>query len=844
MCVFKTQGALRSHLSRNHRKGASVHHQSNYTFKCECCDFQEICSERDFFKHLGNHLKIQESVPCPFLGCEFKTNTYSTFNSHKCRKHKHYTLKDFRTVIQPVVISGDDIADESVGDESVASTSFQDDVLREDRVGHCEYETVEHKIASLFLCMQTVLHVSRSAVQRIVEEIRDILTCTKFHAFRSVAEVIEKHNISTEGTLVGEIVDSLFTSTPLVTTTSVKGCLSTDHRRNLYFKQNFPLIEPVEYLYRQGNRNSFVYVPLASVLENLLRRSDFSGALVFRQESSPGVYRSFQDGQYFKLNSACLGEDVEISLALYIDEFEVCNPLGTSRKIHKVVAVYWVILNLPSKFRSGLTSIQLGVLGKSVDVKKFGYDRFLEPLIKDLKHVEQNGVFVEALQRSVGAKLFCVCADNLGAHGLAGFQESFTVDKFCRFCLVSHSQIGTIKPKEFPLRTIEQHNRFVDDIKQNQTLTSVNGVKQECVLSKHLASFHPVTGFPPDILHDFFEGVIPVELSLCLKDLISKRFFTLDKLNHSISSFPYKNTDQVNKPKIITKAALSKVSIGGNGHENWALLRLLPLMVGGCVPENEPSWEILMDLKEIVQIVVSDKFTEETLSYLAFKLSDHHLLLTTTFPNFVLKPKHHFIEHYTHLIRCYGPLVDLWTMRFESKHGLFKRVARNVHNTKNVLMSLATKHQQLMAYHLDGQSVFKSDLYIDKVRAVQVGSLDIAQRSAVLRKFPDVETVSVTRKVQFFGTEYGQGMIITAGQCYGQPQFFKILSILVDADKVSFLSKKLVAWYLEHYRSFQLDDSSYGEVIVLDMNDLNHYYPLTGYCVGGKLWVTLRTHSR
>lgn len=227
-------------------------------------------------------------------------------------------------------------------------------------------------------------------------------------------------------------------------------------------------------------------------------------------------------------------------------------------------------------------------------------------------------------------------------------------------------------------------------------------------------------------------------------------------------------------------------------------------MVGGCVPENEPSWEILMDLKEIVQIVVSDRFTEETLSYLAFKLSDHHLLLTATFPNFVLKPKHHFIEHYTHLIRCYGPLVDLWTMRFESKHSVFKRVARNVH-MKNVLMSLATKHQQLMAYHLDGQSVFKSDLYIDKVRAVQVGSLDIAQRSAVLRKFPDVETVSVTRKVQFFGTEYGQGMIITAGQCYGQPEFFKILSILVYADKVSFLSKKLVAWYLEHYRCFQLE---------------------------------------
>lgn len=87
-------------------------------------------------------------------------------------------------------------------------------------------------------------------------------------------------------------------------------------------------------------------------------------------------------------------------------------------------------------------------------------------------------------------------------------------------------------------------------------------MKGECVLSKHLSFFHPVTGFPPDILHNLFEGVIPIELSLCLQDLISKGFFTLDRLNHIIRSFPYKNSDKVNKPKIILKAAFSKHSIG------------------------------------------------------------------------------------------------------------------------------------------------------------------------------------------------------------------------------------------------------------------------------------------
>lgn len=105
----------------------------------------------------------------------------------------------------------------------------------------------------------------------------------------------------------------------------------------------------------------------------------------------------------------------------------------------------------------------------------------------------------------------------MSVHGLAGFQESFTVDKFCRFCLVSHSQIATVKAGEFPLRAVEQHNDFVEELKQNQTLRSVHGVKRECVLRKHLAAFHPVTGLPPDILHDFF---VPVELAMCLSDLI------------------------------------------------------------------------------------------------------------------------------------------------------------------------------------------------------------------------------------------------------------------------------------------------------------------------------------
>lgn len=162
----------------------------------------------------------------------------------------------------------------------------------------------------------------------------------------------------------------------------------------------------------------------------------------------------------------------------------------------------------------------------------FGYDAFLYPLIKDIKSLERDGVFVEVLDKFVKGTVFCVCADNLGAHSLAGFFESFNVDKFCRFCCIDQDQIATVEPRDFQLRTVHHHDTYVEELESSDK-QSVNGVKGACALS-NLYYFHPVTGFPPDILHDFFEGVIPVELCLCLKEFIRKGFITFDKQPHKI----------------------------------------------------------------------------------------------------------------------------------------------------------------------------------------------------------------------------------------------------------------------------------------------------------------------
>lgn len=52
-------------------------------------------------------------------------------------------------------------------------------------------------------------------------------------------------------------------------------------------------------------------------------------------ETSPSQgYKSYRDGSHFKSNTLLTEEEFRVALNLYIDDFEVANPLGTSRKKH------------------------------------------------------------------------------------------------------------------------------------------------------------------------------------------------------------------------------------------------------------------------------------------------------------------------------------------------------------------------------------------------------------------------------------------------------------------------------------------------------------------------------
>lgn len=613
-------------------------------------------------------------------------------------------------------------------------------------------------------------------------------------------------------------------------------------------KKHFDIVEPIEYVLNSQNGKSFQYISILKSLQQILSCQTFLEKAInlkshHQIQSDEIQYKSFYDGTNYKENLK-LSKECAISLILYIDDFEICNPLGTSRKKHKICAVYWTLGNLPASCHSSLSNIYLAALIRSEDVKCYGYETVLKPLVDELITLEQEGLFIAKLGKSIKGFVHCVVADNLGAHGLAGFVESFSGKYACRFCTAENIDIQTneVKSGVFCARSKDLHTSHLKAIEEN-SLFSHFGVKKKCVLSENLSYFSVTQSFPPDIAHDIFEGIVPVEIALCLNVLISKKYFTLANLNEAITAFPLKWTDKANRPHVVPLSYTTRKTIGGNVHENWSLLRFLPLLIRTRVPSNEPAWQVLCELKDIVELVVAPFHTEDSISYLDFKISEHRTVFQEVFPHERILPKLHYLEHYPGLIRQFGPLVALWTIRFEAKHSFFKRVIRHTNCYKNVLYSLAQRHQFQTAYNLYMCRLSKPPLEVADVSTLPLDVIneDIAQ--AVKQKYPHMDTVDLTKHVSYSGFNYRIGMVVAHGSLAGLPEFSEIVHMIVLQETLIFIVKKLDAWYLEHYRSYALVMSTTTtQLRLVGAHELTDPYPLVHYMVGERRLISLKRY--
>lgn len=130
-------------------------------------------------------------------------------------------------------------------------------------------------------------------------------------------------------------------------------------------------------------------------------------------------------------------------------------------------------------------------------------------------------------------------------------------------------------------------------------------------------------------------------------------------------------------------------------------------------PGGNQTWNLVLQLKEIVSLICAPAISAGQIAYLRVVIDEYLHFRKQAFPGPPLKPKHHYVSHYPELIIRFGPLICLWTLRFESKHTYFKQCARKQRNFKNLCSSLVERHQLLQAY-LNAGKLFPPAAGIEK----------------------------------------------------------------------------------------------------------------------------------
>ncbi|KAG7455576.1 hypothetical protein JOB18_039481 [Solea senegalensis] len=136
-------------------------------YSCQLCACPQLANERDYFSHVNEYLRRNETVTCMFKDCSFKTSIYNTFNSHKNRKHNPHTVNDFKAEVVSVVARLQE-SDTSVIDVSCAAgTDVESETDVDAHASSIEDvpKAIEQNIASVLLKLEHVHFVPATSVK-------------------------------------------------------------------------------------------------------------------------------------------------------------------------------------------------------------------------------------------------------------------------------------------------------------------------------------------------------------------------------------------------------------------------------------------------------------------------------------------------------------------------------------------------------------------------------------------------------------------------------------------------------------------------------------------------------
>lgn len=376
-----------------------------------------------------------------------------------------------------------------------------------------------------------------------------------------------------------------------------------------------------------------------------------------------------------------------LPIFVYFDDFEPLNALGSHAGAYKIGAVYMGLPFLPDDIASKLKYILPIALFFSEDRKNFGNKAVFAPVIKELNHLDSQGItVVHSILERIKFRVVLILGDNLGLNGILGFVECFSANYHCRFCKnIKHVMHKQVKEN---ISVLRNEFNYKQDVLANNI--SATGVKEECVFND-LNGFEVTKNFSVDSLHDWLEGGLHVDLCNIISGLIKKGYFTLQELNHLMKTHYYGPCIKNKSIDDITTEMLDKDKIKCSGAEMETFFISFATIIGHKIPYDENEWKLYIKAREIYSIITAKLAVRGAPELLRNLIGEHHELFLICFPNKHFKAKHHLWVHYPSVVDMVGSVSRISCLRYEAYHKKFKNVSRMTTCRINLLTTFAHK---------------------------------------------------------------------------------------------------------------------------------------------------------
>ncbi|KAJ8671095.1 hypothetical protein QAD02_002354 [Eretmocerus hayati] len=571
------------------------------------------------------------------------------------------------------------------------------------------------------------------------------------------------------------------------------GCFRSTFRRNQFYDTNFDFVPPQRIFICNPNGEitdfSYSYVPIFETLRVMLKNEDIRQYCENSNvKSNNKGFFDIKDGNVVKDNEFFQQENI-ILLGLFQDAFELCSPIGSHKKKHKMLGFYLTILNLAPHLRSKLKNIKLLLLCKETYQKDYGWDEILRILIRDLKRLETEGITIGCGNGefvNFKGSIVVVFGDNLGSHSIGGFCESFNKCLYiCRYCDMTMPEFLQNPLLVRPFRTLGKYDKCVSDVAKTKKL-HVKGIKKRSKLDEleHFEVMKP--GLSPCVDHDIYEGFAAFDMWLCINHFVKEGYIRIGFLNYRLNDLRLKKGGKIFIPKVSLKTRKTKQSkLIGTASQIKRLINIFPVVVADAMKKRayfDPVWRMFLALRNVCSLASASAMSRGQVSLFKTYCEEYIKLRVKCFPKVQLRPKHKYLMHYFDLIHHFGPPSKNSTLRFEGKHNYFKQAAEQIQNYKDITQTLAVHHERMQSINDNSCAPF-CEPFVSK--RYDVNDYDDTVSAKLFEYFGSdfVSQLLVSERITVCGTTYEKDMMLCVDKSkYGNFVTCKISLILVSLD--------------------------------------------------------------